>query len=197
MINIFPLLLQDEKYDLLKHKSKIILYKNSLGGYPEDYIEIDSVNGKFIVSEVHRDMKQVKIETDEEKEANIYAVILYKRLYDDIVDKMRVRSIRKYLDIGEERKAIECITDDFDNALFSIDSEDVLKISLIHSNNGIDVKFGGEYLAENATLSRGYVVLYNYCNKLRYISSFYDEMCKKSNYTMNRELIIKMYILGK
>lgn len=197
MINIFPLLLQDEKYDLLKNKSKIILYKNSLGGYPEDYIEIDSVNGKFIVSEVHRDMKQVKIETDEEKEANIYAVILYKRLYDDIVDKMRVRSIRKYLDIGEERKAIECITDDFDNSLFSIDSEDVLKISLIHSNNGIDVKFGGEYLAENATLSRGYVVLYNYCNKLRYISSFYDEMCKKSNYTMNRELIIKMYILGK
>lgn len=197
MINIIQLLLQNEKFEVLKDGDRIILSRSNLCGYPEVYIEIEKIHDKFAVSEVHRDTKQIRIETEEENEANIYAVILYKRLYDEIIDKVRARSIRRYLDAGEEKKALDCIAGDFDDALFSIDSEDKQKISLIHSSGGIDVKFGGEYLAENATLSRGYVVLYNYCEKLRYISSFYDEMCQQSDYTINRESTIKMYILGK
>lgn len=189
--------MQDEKYNLVKYENKVVLSKKNLTGYPENYIEVENVLDKFIVSEVHRDTKQVKIETGEEEEANIYAIIFYKRLYDDVGDKLKLRNIRRYLDDGEEKKVLDCIASDFDSSLFSIDNEDDFKISLLHSGNGVDVKFGGEYLAENATLSRGYVVLYNYCEKLRYISSYYDQMCEKLDYILNRELIIRMYILGE
>lgn len=199
MINIIEILLQKEKYKLIQTDKTIIIFKGNSDTYPEDYIEIEKATDidKFVVSEVHRDKKQIKVETEKEEEAIIYAVVVYKRLYDDIVDRIKARKIRNLLDAGEEKKALDSIFNSFDVSLFSINHEDDLKISLIHSQNKVDVKFGGEYLAEGATLSRGYVVLYNYCEKLKHISSFYKEMCKKIDCSIHLENILKMYILGK
>lgn len=196
MINRIQALLQDEKYHLQEFDKKIILFKGNLNVYPEDYIEIEKATAidKFIVSEVHRDEKQFKIETEKE-EASIYAVVMYKKLYDDIVDRMKARSIRNYVNSGEEEKALSCIKGWFNDSLYSIDTEDSLRISLIQSGDKVNVKFGGEYLAENASKARGYVVLYNYCEKLRNITLFCDEIHKKMNCNVNREKIIKMYIL--
>lgn len=199
MIKIISTLLQNEKFNIAEQGDTTILYETGLVNYPEDCVQIEHrpAAGKFVVSEVHRDIKQEKIETEKEDEAGIYAVVLYKRLYDEIVDRTKAIDIRNCLDAGDERKALDSIINRFDTSLFSIDIEDKLKISLIHTENNVDVKFGGEYIAKNATLSRGYVVLYNYCEKLKHICSFYDEVCKKINSTINRETILKMYILGK
>lgn len=197
MINKIQVLLQDEKCQLQEFNKKIILFKGNLNVYPEDYIEIEKATGidKFIISEVHRDEKQFKIETEKEEEASIYAVVMYKKLYDNIVDRMKARSIRNYVNSGEEQKALGCIMRWFNDIVYSIETEDNLRISLIQSGDKVDVKFGGEYLAENVSKARGYVVLFNYCEKLRNITLFCDEIQKRMNCTVNREKIIKMYIL--
>lgn len=196
LINRIQVLLQDEKYHIQEFDKKIILFKGNLNVYPEDYIEIEKSTAidKFIVSEVHRDEKQFKIETEKE-EASIYAVVIYKKLYDNIVDRMKARSIRNYVNSGEEEKALICIKEWFNDSVYSIDTEDSLRISLIQSGDKVDVKFGGEYLIENASKARGYVVLYNYCEKLRNITLFCDEIQKRMNCNVNREKIMKMYIL--
>ncbi len=196
MINKIQVLLQNEKYHLQEFDKKIILFKGNLNAYPEDYIEIEkaTVINKFIVSEVHRDEKKIKIETEKE-EAAIYAVVIYKKIYDDIVDRIKARNIRNYVNSGEEEKALSCIKGWFNDSIYSIYTENSLRISLIQSGDKVNIKFFGEYLAENATKARGYVVLYNYCEKLRNITLFCDEIQKWMNCNVNREKIIKMYIL--
>ncbi len=193
------MLLQNEEYNLREFDEKIVLFKGNSNTYPEDCIEIAKVtlNGNYIVSEVHRDVKQINIETEKKEEAAIYAVFIYKKLYDNIIDRMKARSVRNYLNLGEEDKAVTCIINSFDDSIYSIGYEDGSKISLIRSEDETDIKFGGEYLVKGATLSRGYVVFYNYCEKLQYISLFYAEMQKKIDFSIERERIIRLYILGK
>lgn len=198
MINTIQVLLQGEKWNLQRCGNRILLFEENPINYPEDYIQIENEAGKFIVSEVHRDIKQIKAKTEKEEEAGIYATVVYKRLFDNLIDRTKVNNIRISLEAGgEEKKVLDSITNDFDDSVFSIDSEDNLKISLIHSGNKVSIKFGGEYLVEDVSLSRGYVALYNYCTKLRHISLFYNEMRKKLDCTINRQIIVKMYILGK
>ena len=193
------MLLRGEEYTLKEINGRIVLYRGNSTIYPEEYIEIEKQNSndKFIVAEVHRDIKQIKKETEKREEAAIYAVIIYKRLYDNIVNRMKAKDIREYLNHGEEEKALNCIVGCFDNSIYSIDYEDRMKISLIYAGDKADVKFGGEYLAENVTLSRGYVVFYNYCEKLQYISSYCDEIQEKINFDMSREKVFRLYIFGR
>lgn len=198
MIHTIQILLQGEDYSLKELNGRIVLFGGNSTIYPEEYIEIENQisNDKFIVAEVHRNVKQIKKETGKREEAAIYAVIIYKRLYDNIVNRMKARDIREYLNRGEEEKALNCIVDCFDNSIYSIDYEDRMKISLIYVGDKADVKFGGEYLAENVRLSRGYVVFYNYCEKLQYISSYYNEIQEKINFDMSHEKVFRLYIFG-
>lgn len=199
MINLIQVLLCDEKYILKEYDRKIVLFKGNSNVYPEEYIEIEKeiLIDKFIISEVHRDVRQIKIETEKKEEASLCAVVIYKRLYDDIVNRMRARSIRNYLKLGEKEKALACGIECCDNSVYSIDYEDSLRISLIQSKDKVDVKFGGEYLAQSAALSRGYVVFYNYCEKLKHISLFCAEIQKRLEFDINREKILRLYILGR
>lgn len=192
------MLLRGEEYTLKEINGRIVLYRGNSTIYPEEHIEIEKQisNDKFIVAEVHRDIKQIKKETEKREEAAIYAVIIYKRLYDNIINRMKARDIRDYLNRGEEEKALNCIVDCFDNSIYSIDYEDRLRISLLYAGDKSDVKFGGEYLAEQVVLSRGYVVFYNYCEKLQYISSYYNEIQEKINFDISREKVFRLYILG-
>lgn len=156
MINIIHILLQDEEYKLKEFDGKIMLFKGTSTIYPEEYIEVEKTTstGKFIVSEVHRDVKQIKVKADKKEEAGVYAAIVYKKLYDDIADRIKARNIQNYIYMGE-----------------------------------------GEN--QNAVLSRGYVVFYNYCAKLQHISSFYRKIQQKLNFSIGCEKILRLYILGK
>lgn len=199
LIHLIRVLLQDHEYNVKELEGKLVLFKGGSNIYPEDFIEIDRGGAirKFTVYEVHRDVKQMKLQTEEEEEAFICAIILYKKVYDDIVDRKKARNIRNYVNTGEDEKALNYSIEGIADSLYAIGYEDNLKISFIKSNDKVDVKFEGEYLAKNASLSRGYVVLYNYCEKLQYISSFYDEIQNQLECKIDREKVLKWYILGK
>ncbi|MBC1639985.1 hypothetical protein HB950_14175 [Listeria welshimeri] len=198
MINIIRNFLEDEEYNLNEFDNKVILYKEKANHFPEDYIEIEKeiLTGIFTVYEIHRDARQIKLETKDEEEASICATILYKKLFDNVVNRVKARHIRNYIRSGQSEKALRCSIECFDRSVYSIGYEDPMKISLMQIGDKVDVKFGGEYLAESATLCRGYVVLYNYCEKLAYISAFYDRIQNQFKCIINREKIFKWYILG-
>lgn len=197
MINILHKLLQNDKYIIKNLSEKIILYVNSEHNYPEDYIEIKKADNKYIIAEVHRDIYQIKYNTDDYTNAIVVAVILCKRLFDDIADRIMAETIRDYLKSGNEEKAKNYIIDRFGGQIFSIDSEDDKKISMIKSGDKADIKFAGTYLVEDASLSRAYVALYNYCNKLVYISDFYNDIKEEIGCKLGKDSIQKLYILGK
>lgn len=198
MIDIIRRLLQEEEYNLKELDGKIVLFKGNINIYPEEYIEVEKEpTGEFAISEIHRNVKQIKVKAKKDKEAGVYAVIIYKKLFDNISDRTKIRFIRNCVDIGEEEKALAYCIDRFDNLVYSIDHEDNLKISLIRSKDVADVKFAGEYLAHNAKLSRGYVAFYNYCEKLQYIYSFYNKIQQKLSFSLSCEKILSLYILGK
>lgn len=196
MITRIQELLQGENYHLQESDKKIIIFKKNVNVYPENYIEIEKASAinKYMVYEVHRDEKQFKIEAEEE-EASICAVVIYKKLYDRTIERMKARKVRNHVDTGDEEMALDCIKEWFNDSIYSIGKEDNLKISLIKSGDKTDVKFGGEYLVKGVSKARGYVVLYNYCEKLQNITLFCDEIQNLKNYPINREKFIKMYIL--
>lgn len=197
MINIIQELLKNEDYNLKDINGRLILFQDKLNCFPEDYIEIEKneLTGEFSVYEVHRVEKQNRLETKREDEAAICAVIFVKKMYDDIVNRVRIRRIRSYINSGENRKALNCSIEGFDDSIYSIGCEDSMKISLIQVEDKVNIKFGGKYLAKNVSIGRGYVILYNYCEELQYISSFYNKIENKLKCSVDREKIIKWYIL--
>ena len=196
MKNSIKILLQDENYSLQEFDKRIILYKRNRNVYPKVYVEVEKVaaNNKYIVSEVHRDEKRIKIEIDKE-EVPIYAAVMYKKLFGDGVDRTRATAIGSYVDSGEDEKALNCIMEWFDDTIYSVNAEDKHKISLIRSEDRISVKFAGKYLVENVSMTRGYVVFYNYCDKLQYISLFCDVIQNRMKCMIDRMKIISLFIL--
>lgn len=198
MINIIDDLLQNEDWNFKEMGDKIILFKGELNHFPEDYIEIEkkSLNEFFVVSEIHRDNKIIKSTTKNKVKACIYAVILYKKMFDNVANLLKVREIRNYAKAGENEKILKCFEEWFNNAIFSIGNENQTKISLIQNEYNADIKFGGVYLAKNINLSRGYVILYNYCEKLNHILSYYEKKISHLKYIVEFDQISKWYILG-
>ncbi len=197
MINILHKVLQNKKYIIKDLKERIILYVNSEHNYPEDYIEIKKEENTYMIIEVHRDIHQIKYNTDDYKDAIVVAVILCKRLFDDIADRSMAETIRGYLKSGNEEKAKKYIINMFGEQIFSIGSEDDKKISMMKFGDKANVKFAGTYLVEDASLSRAYVALYNYCNKLAYISDYYNDIKEQIEFKLSKYSIQKLYILGK
>ena len=63
------MLLRGEEYTLKEINGRIVLYRGNSTIYPEEHIEIEKQisNDKFIVAEVHRDIKQIKKPKKERK----------------------------------------------------------------------------------------------------------------------------------
>lgn len=196
MIDVIRAILEDEKYVLQEFGGRLKLYNGNPNIYPEDYIEIDKTTNtdRYTIFEVHRDNKQFQLEAGKE-EAAFYAAVMYKRLFDNVVDRVKARNIRNYVSSGDEETAVDCIKSWFSNSIYSMGVEDYFKISFIQTDDKVDVKFGGEYIAEGVSVARGYVVLYNFCEKLQTIIRFCDKIQKRTSYTFDREKIMKMYIL--
>lgn len=197
LINIIQEILKDENYNLREIDEKVILSKGNCSLEEHVEIEKDASTSIFTVFEVHRSERQIRLKTEDEVDATICAVIIYKRLYDDIIDRRKARQIRNYMNAGENEKALSCSIEDFDDSVYSIGYEDNKRISLMQTGGKIDIKFGGEYLAKDVTVSRGYVILYNYCKELQYIFSFYENMQNQLKSIINPEKMFKWYILGK
>lgn len=198
MISMIYKILQDSKYSVREYDEKIVLFQEDLNYYLEDYVEVQRTGDKYIVFEVHRDSKQIKAETADKNDAVIYAVIICKRLFDDLSDRMVARNIRSYVDCGEEDKAAACIRNEIDESIYSIGREDRSKISLIKTTgNTANVMFANQCIVEAAALSRAYVVLYNYCKKLMHISEFYNEKLKEIDCSLSAQNIMTVYIFGE
>lgn len=197
MINMIHQILGDSKYSVRESGIRTILFQGDLSHEPEDYIEIQRISDKYMIFEVHRDSRQMKGYVANRNDAAIYAVIFFKRLFDDMEDRMVVQNIRSYLNCGEEDKAIACIRNKIDESIYSIGREVPSKISLIKTGDKADVKFANECLAESVTLSGGYVAFYHYCKKLMHISKFYNEILGKIDCSLSCQNIKTLYILGK
>jgi len=196
LIDKIKSLLKDENINVTKKDNQIVIFKRTSNSYPEDYIDIEKMKkeNKYIVYEVHRDEKKIIIQADEE-EALIYAVIKFKKIFDDFPTQIRARSIRNDIEEGKEKEAIEKIIMWFDSSVYSIGNEVEGKISLIYSGDCVDVKFCGEYIVKNVSKARGYAVFYNFCEKLKYIYSYYDDMIINENLMINKENAAKLYIM--
>ena len=198
MIDLIVSLLNDNQLCIRENDQKIELFRGLNICYPEDYVELEreQLTDKFIVAEVHRDKREIKASTRIEEEAIIYAVVLYKRLFENIVDRSKAKIIMDYVDRGEDKEALACAIDSFDDSLYTIGYEEESKISLMQKMDTIDVKFDGHYIVQRVTPKRGYIVFFNYCTKLKYISEFCDDIKKRLRCEANRDNIIKLYIFG-
>lgn len=197
MIDMIKRLLKGCDPSIAATNEKIEIFPQGLN-YPEDCIEIEKQPASvlFTVAEVHRQEKLVKATNLKEDEACLYAAISYKRLFEIVADREKARKIRALIDSGNNKEALSCAASDFDHSIYSIGREDRSKISLIVTADRANIKYGGNYIVEHATLKQGYVAFYNYCVKLQYISAFCTEVQKDFGLAMNRRDAIRLYILG-
>ena len=61
----------------------------------ENYISIVNENDVYVVNENHRGSKKVKYTTDNYEKAVIFGIVSYKKLNDKIIDREKVRELRK------------------------------------------------------------------------------------------------------
>lgn len=148
---------------------RVRLFNSKNEYYQEDYILIKKFPTGIFVYEVHRDFEKIKASADSMDEALIYAIFAYKKLYDRLSDNNVVRNIRQSINSGNENTVLEYIKSNYNKDYYSIDEEVPTKISLIRYGSYADIKFMGKYIEKNVSISRGYVILYNYYIKLNHI----------------------------
>lgn len=190
-------LLKNRECDVKKCGESILLF-DSRAVYPEDYIVIEKENTSLIytVAEVHKEEKIIKVMTLKEKEAAIYGFVLYKRLFENIVDNQSINTLYKYIYVDDFDGALNYCTRVFDDSVYSIGNENADKISFIKKSNTADVKFDGVYIVENVSIKRGCVVFYRYCSKLQYILLFCNMLKNDFGLNINYKNIIRLYIFG-
>lgn len=189
----FDKVLEDEGYVILRESNEYSIYKN-IDNYPENFIKVQKDNNINYIYEIHRNSSRLITTENTDDKAYVYAIILCKRLYDDL-DRKYARKIRGCIEQGDENEVINIIKNNFDISTYSIGSEEFVKVSFIKNENDIDIKFAGEYILKNVSLSRGYVAFYNYCEKIKNIKIFIDEMKKKCD--IDELKLIKLYLIGK
>lgn len=138
----------------------------------EDYIMLSLKGKTYYIYEVHRADRILKKEEQQEDKAVIWAAILYKRMNDDPSDRVTARKIRTAIREGDEASAEEMFRE-FDSSIYSIGEEKEGALCLIRNKENANVIYNGKTIVEEASLSRAYVVLYNYCRSLREIQEFY------------------------
>ncbi|WOO36594.1 hypothetical protein R2R35_22835 [Anaerocolumna sp. AGMB13020] len=138
----------------------------------DDYVLLELENESYSLYEIHRGQKIYKIKDNDKEKAIILGIVLYKKMNDSVTDREKVRIIKNLVSKGDEKLAITYFGE-FDDNIYSIGTEERMKISLIKGLNGTSVVYDKKYIVEDVTLCRAYVVLYNYCKNLKEILSFY------------------------
>ncbi len=130
----------------------------------EDYIMLCEKGKTYYIYEVHRAERFLKKQDQDKERAVIWAVILYKRMNDNTADRIMTRKIRNMIADGEEASVKELFRE-FNEDLFSIGEEIKDRLCLIEENGPASVVYNGTAIVTEASLSRVYAVLYNYCRK--------------------------------
>lgn len=138
----------------------------------EDYIMLLEKGKTYYIYEVHRADRKLKKEEQDKDKAVIWAVILYKRMNDNPLDRVTARRLRSMIESGDEALADELFCE-FDRDIYAIEEEKEGALCLLENNGKASVIYNGRAIVEEASLSRAYVVLYNYCRILREILEFY------------------------
>lgn len=189
----FDKTLADEGYAILRKPNEYCIYKN-IDNYQEDFIKVQKENSINYIYEIHRNSsKLIKKEQSDDK-AYVYAIILCKRLYDNL-DRKYVRKIKEHIEQGDENEVIKIIKDKFDVSIYSIGFEENSKVSLIKKENNVDIKFAGKYILSNVSMIRGYIAFYNYCEKIKSIKNFVDELNGKFN--CDKLELLRLYLTGE
>lgn len=173
MIRIQEFLKLNE-FHLKKRNDKTkLIYSGKIADL-EDCVEIEQCDSEFNVWEVHRSDRLLRKQVDDKNKAVLYAAILYKKLFDDVFDKGTVRRIRQLVDEGNEAAAY-ALFEGVNSELFVFGNEEKDKMSLVKENGMAHVIYNGRYIVRDAALSRAFVTLYNYCQKLQTIMKFYNK----------------------
>lgn len=146
----------------------------------EDYIVLCEKGKTYYIYEVHRAERIMKKQDQDKERAVIWAVILYKRMNDNTADRIMTRKIRSMITDGDEASVKELFRE-FNEDIFSIGKETEDKLCLIEENGQASVVYNGTAIVTAVSLSRAYIVLYNYCRKMQEILSFYREQCVLMN----------------
>ncbi len=146
-------------------------YKNS--PYPEDCVQMVKESNLYKIMEVHRNRKNIIIETENSAEACVFVLTLSKRLFGNDINREHASIIGTFADEGKEDDILKFLKIILPEEYYSIGHEQLDKISFIKKETGMDVKYAGEYIVQDASFSRGYVILYNFSMKLKSIDEFY------------------------
>lgn len=195
MIEILKNILKKTNCAVLGNGAEIKIFDKRLV-YPEEYIQIRKENVLYIVAEIHRDEKKIILSTDNVNKACTIAAVISRRLFGEDINRNEAHFIRKYAEERNEEAIVDFMTDKGLKDYFAIDREVINRISLIKNENMADVKYAGEYIAKGVSLSRSYVILNNYCEKLRAIYSFYENELKMYINDITFSDIAKLYIWG-
>lgn len=185
-----------DEYRINEIKNKILI-SGADTLHPEDYIEISYQNKFIVVSEVHRSDSRVIIETPVKEKALIYARILCMRLFESLDRDCKADELRNFIKNNEIYRANILLQNIFSGNTYSIDTEDIYRISLISNEKRADVKYRNEYLVQDASLARAYGVLYNYSKKLEYIRGWILKINEYNLKDIKADEMEELYILGR
>lgn len=160
----------------------------------EDYIVLCEKGKTYYIYEVHRAERIMKMQDQDKERAVIWAVILYKRMNDNMADRIVTRKIRSMITDGDEASAKELFRE-FNEDIFSIGEETEDRLCLIAENGQASVVYNGTAIVTAVSLSRAYVVLYNYCRKLQEILSFYrDQQPLMNEKEITQQEAVRLYM---
>lgn len=175
MSDIFDKILKDSHLKLIRVENETVLLLNENSVYPENCVEIKKDKTYYAVSEIHRNSTKLVKEIKNKDEAKVWAIVIAKKMFDSLNKEEVVDLIEELVEEGNEEHIPKLLNEiGFTN--YCIGREDSNKISLIHLEENMDIKYNGKFIVEQVKIKRAYIVLYNYCNKLKNISDFCHEI---------------------
>lgn len=188
----------NEEYHFVEDESFVQVFYGKDNVYPEDYILLRKQEINIEVLEVHRNEKKEILKSTDENFAIMTTVIMCKRIFEAPNNEVSItREIRNEVTKENIDRANQILYKNLNADLFSIIKEEFDKVSLLMKGSKSDIKFQDKYITENANLSRGYVVLYNYTKRLMEFEKIYNKLKDEFNVQNQYKKLAGLYIFGK
>ena len=113
---------------------------------------------------------------------------------DHFLDRITVRKIRKIV-VAEDLASADKLLFDYDSKLYSIGEEKEDHMCLIKVNGQASVIYNGQVIAENVSLERAYIILYNYGRLLKEIIEFFQDNRKiMEKASIKKQDVVEVYL---
>lgn len=197
MINRIKKSLQNENYRFIEEENLIQIFYGIGCKYPEDYIIIKKCEDYIELLEVHRDEEKIIIKSNDENFVIITVIVLCKRIFEaPSNDAIVVRELRSEVSNGNIERANKILDENLNSNFFSINEENTGKIIMLNCGEKVHIKFQDKFIVENAILSRGYVVLYNYAKLLMEFEKIFKQLSEEFNTQNKYQNLATLYIIG-